>query len=163
VRWSQDGAQIELTQKSYYPYDSHVAIAVETSKVVNFALNLRIPAWASGATVAVNGKVQTAGAGSFLSLEREWKKDDRIDLELPMTTRLEAVDSQHPKTVALMIGPLVLFAITDTEPTVTRAQLLAAKKVGAKSWELETTGGAMRMLPWTEIEEEPYTTYLKVA
>jgi len=162
VRWSQDGAQIELTQKSNYPYDSHVAIAVETSKAVNFALNLRIPAWASGATVAVNGKVQTAGAGRFLRLEREWKKDDRIDLELPMTTRLEAVDSQHPDTVALMLGPLVLFAITDAQPSITRAQLLTAKKTGAQSWQVETKNGVMKMLPWTEIKDQEYTTYVKV-
>ena len=45
-----------------------------------------------------------------------------------MKARLEAVDAQHPETVALLVGPVVLFAITDAEPKVTRAQLLAAKK-----------------------------------
>jgi len=163
VRWSQDGAQIELTQKGDYPYDSHVVFEVKTSKETNFAVNLRVPAWAEKASVSVNGKREIATAGAFARVERKWKNGDRIDLELPMATRLEAVDAPHPETVAPVVGPLVLFAIADTEPTVTRAQLLAAKKVGAKSWQVETAGSTIKMLPWTEIEEEPYTTYLKAA
>jgi hypothetical protein len=59
-------------------------------------------------------------------------------------------------------GPLVLFAITDSQPSVTRAQLLAAKKSGAQSWQVETASGTLKMLPWTEIEDKGYTTYLRV-
>ena len=162
VRWSRDGAQVELTQKSNYPYDSHVAIAVQTSKAATFPINLRIPAWASGASVAVNGKRQEAEAGRFLTLEREWKKEDRIVLELPMSTRLEAVDPQHPDTVALLVGPLVLFAIGDSQPALTRGQMLAAKKTATQSWSVESRQGLLKMLPWMAIEEEPYTTYLEV-
>jgi hypothetical protein len=79
-----------------------------------------------------------------------------------MTTRVEAIDLQHPDTVALMVGPLVLFAVTDGEPKVSRAQLLAAKKSGAQSWQVETVGGALKMLPFTVIGEEQYSTYLRV-
>ena len=59
-------------------------------------------------------------------------------MELPLKARLEAVDAQHADTVALLVGPIVLFAITDSQPAVTRAQLLAAKKTGAQSWQVET-------------------------
>ena len=34
-----------------------------------------------------------------------------MQLELPLVSRLEAIDSQHPNTVAVMRGPLVLFAL----------------------------------------------------
>ena len=47
-----------------------------------------------------------------------------------MRMRLEAVDPQHPQTVALVYGPLVLFAITHARPVLTRADLLAARKYG---------------------------------
>ncbi len=79
-----------------------------------------------------------------------------------MKTRLEAIDPQHADTVALMVGPLVLFAVTDAQAAVTRAQLLAAKKTGAQSWQVETAGGAVKMLPWTAIGDEGYMTYQKV-
>jgi DUF1680 family protein len=163
VRWTHDGAQVALTQKSEYPYDSHVQFEVKTSKPAEFAVNLRIPSWTEKASIAVNGKREAAQAGSFARLQRQWKNGDHIDVELPLTTRLEAVDPQHPETVALMSGPLVLFAMTDAEPKVTRAQLLAAKKTGAQSWQVEAAGRPLKMLPFTGIADEPYTTYVRVS
>lgn len=162
VKWIQDGAQVALTQKSEYPDDPHVQFEVVASKAAKFAVNLRIPAWASGASVAVNGKRQEAVAGTFAEISREWKNGDRIELELPMTTRLEAIDAAHSDTVALMVGPLVLFGITESQSAVTRGQLLAVKKSAARNWQVETAGGVVKMLPWTEIGEESYSTYLRL-
>jgi hypothetical protein len=163
LRWSQGGAQIVLTQKSEYPDDGHVQFEIKTSKPVEFAASLRIPAWAEGASVAVNGRREAVQAGTFMRVWRQWKTGDRVDLELPMKARLEAVDPQHADTVALVVGPVVLFAVTDADPRVTRAQLLAAKKTGTQSWQVETASGTLKMLPFTEIGEEPYTTYVRVA
>ncbi len=163
VRWTQDGAQVALTQTGEYPHDSQMQFEVKTPKAAEFAVNLRIPAWAEKASVSVNGKREAAAAGSFARIERKWKNGDRIELELPMTPRLEAVDAQHPETVALLVGPLVLFAITDAEPKVTRAQLLAAIRTGGQSWQIETAGGPVKMLPFTEIGDQQYTTYVRVS
>jgi hypothetical protein len=62
----------------------------------------------------------------------------------------------------LLCGPLVLFAITDAPPGVTARQLLAAKKTGQETWQVETDRGAMSMLPFTTIADQPYSTYLIV-
>lgn len=163
LRWTQGAAQITLTQKSEYPYGSHVQFEVTASKPTEFALHLRIPAWAEGMSVTVNGKREPAQPGSFARLQRVWKTGDHIDLDLPLKSRLEAIDPQHPETVALLVGPVVLFAITDAEPKVTRAQLLAAKKTAAQSWQVETADGPLKMSPFTAIEEEQYSTYLRVS
>ena len=164
LRWTQHGAQIALTQKSEYPYEPQVQLEVKTSKHAEFAVNLRIPAWAEKASIAVNGKRISSPVqpGSFARISRKWKTGDRIDLELPLANRLEAIDPQHPETVALLAGPIVLFAVTEAEPTVTRGQLLAAKKTGPQSWEVATAGGAMKMLPFTAIGDEQYSTYLRL-
>lgn len=162
VRWTQDGAQISLTQKSDYPYEPQIRFEIKTSKQAEFGVNLRIPGWAEGASVTVNGKRESAASGSFARVTREWKSGDRIELELPLKTRLEAIDSVHPDTVAFLSGPLVLFAIADSQAPVTRAQLMAAKKIGTQSWQVEMAGGAMKLLPWTAIRDEPYATYLRV-
>lgn len=162
VKWSQDGAQIALTQKTEYPYEPHVALEVKSSKPVSFAVNLRIPSWAEGASVAVNGKRVTAEAGMFARVEREWKSGDQIELELPLKIRLEPVDAQHADTVAVLSGPLVLFG--DQVPGLTRAHLLAAKQVANQVWHVSPDGNVvMKMVPWTVMgENEPYTTYLRV-
>ena len=77
--------------------------------------------------------------------------------------RLEPIDLRHPDTVALMSGPLVLFAVADSNPGVTRSQLLAAKRKAGKSWEVESARGTVEMLPFTEIGDQQYATYLRVS
>jgi hypothetical protein len=163
VRWTQDGAQISLQQEGEYPFDAQVQIEITASKPVDFALNLRVPSWAEKASISVNGKRETAAAGRFATLQRQWKNGDRIDLELPLATRLEPIDPQHADTVALMSGPLVLFAMAGSNPAVTRSQLLAAKKTDQKSWQVESATGALQMLPFMEIGDQQYVTYLRVS
>jgi len=66
-----------------------------------------------------------------------------------------------PVLEALLRGPLVLFAITKSAPKVSRTQLLAAMNVGGK-WHVATGQEPLIMLPFTAIEDEQYSTYLRV-
>ena len=165
LRWTQDGAQVLLTQTGNYPFESVVQFEVRTSKATEFAVNFRLPSWATGASISVNGRRMQglATPRNFASVRRTWKSGDRVEVDLPATMRLEAIDPQHAQTVALLSGPLVLFAITEAQPALTREQLLAAKKTGAQSWEVRTGSGPMKMLPFTAIGEEQYSTYLRVS
>jgi DUF1680 family protein len=164
LRWTQGGTQVSLTQQSGYPFDDEVKFDITVSKPADFALHLRIPAWAEGASISVNGKLVpiSGGPGKFVTVRRTWRTGDRIELDLPMKLRLQAIDAGHPQTVALLRGPLVLFAITDAPPAVTAEQLLGAKKTGQQSWQVETASGALRMLPFVAIENQQYSTYLTV-
>jgi quercetin dioxygenase-like cupin family protein len=170
LRWMQDGARIELTQRGSYPFDDVVQFEVKASQARDFAVNFRIPAWAAGASVLVNSRrVETPVVpGSFAAIHRPWKSGDRVELDLPMTLRLEAIDPRHPqtvalKTVALMFGPIVLFAITDDQPSLSRTNLLAARRVDKRTWRVETGGVPMKMLPFIEIADEQYSTYLRIS
>jgi DUF1680 family protein len=164
VSWQNPGARGSLTQTSLYPFENVVQFELVLDHPHEFGVHLRIPEWTNGASVAVNGKrlPLELKSGSFAVVRRQWKTGDRIEVELPMTTRLEAIDAQHPETVALMNGPLVLLAITGVAPAVTRKQLMAAKRTGAQQWQVETAGAPMTMLPFTEIGDEGYSTYLRV-
>ena len=164
LRWTQDGAKVSLTQRSSYPFDSVVQFEVTTSRPLEFTLNFRIPSWTQDASISVNGKrvPGSVAAGTFAELRRQWKAGDRIEVEMPLTKRLESIDPRHPKTVALLYGPLVLFAITDKPPVVTGRQLLAAKKTGPQNWQIETANAPLTMLPFTAISDEQYSTYLLI-
>jgi len=165
VRWTQNDAKIELTQQSQYPFDNTVRFDVKTSKTTDFTVNFRIPAWADGPSISLNGRLGKAAVtpGSFTAIHRHWKTGDRVELDLPMTTRLEPVDPEHSQTVALLFGPLVLFAVTDNPTPLTRADLLAAKRMDRRSWQVTVAGSAIKMLPFTDIGEEQYSTYLHVS
>jgi DUF1680 family protein len=129
-----------------------------------FSVFLRIPEWAKDARVSVNGmrgdwKVTPA---SFAEIRRSWKTGDRIELELPLPLRLEAVDAQHPNQVALVRGPLVLMALTNPPTSLSRAALLTAEPKG-HVWSVKTGTGEVLFKTFRDIGDEQYRTYVTAA
>jgi hypothetical protein len=61
-----------------------------------------------------------------------------------------------------MWGPLVLFPVTETPPRVTSQQLLEAEKIGERKWQIDTATGPVALLPFPEIADQPYATYIRV-
>lgn len=114
-RWRQGGSDSRLTIEIRYPYASAIAITVQTSAAQVFSVNLRIPAWAAGASLRINGKLEThaPAAGTFAMIRRAWHAGDRIELDLPLRMRLQSIDPEHPDTVAPLAGPLVLMRLRD--------------------------------------------------
>jgi uncharacterized protein len=164
LRWKQDGADVVLAQDSQYPFDTTVHFHIGASHRRSFTLNFRIPAWTSGASISVNGRRVPVDLvpGTFAAVQRKWKTGDRLELDLPMTTRLEPIDPRHPQTVALVFGPLALFAITDTQPSLSGADLLSARRTGLRTWQAGSSAAPLKLVPFTEIDEEQYSTYLNV-
>jgi uncharacterized protein len=167
VKWtSANGAQVALTQAGNYPIEGVIKIALKLSRPSEFAVRLRIPAWSGqGTVVRVNGShVPLTVHSGFATLKRRWRDGDRIELDLALPMRLEAIDEQHPDTVALVRGPLVLFAITKETPRVTRKQLLASLRIpGQDAWKPETASGELQLVPFTAIGDGGYRTYLDVS
>ncbi len=164
MRWHQQGVRCTLRQSGDYPLGETVAARLETQRPTEFTLYLRIPAWADGARVAVNGAALEAQPGSFVALRRLWRTGDEIHLQLPCAPRLEAVNAQHPNTVALLCGPLVLFARLEDGRTLRpeRAELLRVRRAGPLLWQTQVQGVAVSFVPYTAIEDEPYTTFLNL-
>ncbi len=76
---------------------------------MKFPLLLRIPLWAHGATLTVNGK-PVAGAvkaGAFFEVTREWRSGDVVAVDLPMSWRLVKGRQRQAGRVALMRGAQV--------------------------------------------------------
>jgi len=169
VEWNESGAALSLTQEGEYPYDDQVKFTVTASQPAELTLHFRIPGWAEGAEIYVNGTRQAGLAvpGQFAAIRRTWKSGDRVELELPLRMRLEAIDPMHTDTVALLRGPLVLMAVKEQQtaplPKVTREQLLAARRVSERQWQVSSANGPVTMLPFTWLGSRPYTTYLKVS
>jgi hypothetical protein len=161
LRWVRDSWIAALRQAGDYPFEDSIHFELITSAEKQFAINLRIPQWADGARIEINGKrwQEEARPGSFAAISRLWRNGDRIDLELPRKLRIEPIDSKHTDTVALFCGPLVLFPIReDSSPSLSRSQLLAAKTIGPRLWE----AGTQKFLPYVAINAEQYSTYIQV-
>jgi DUF1680 family protein len=166
VQWNDGGARFGLTQNTKYPFDNKIQIEVSGSQSKEYTLYVRIPSWATpDPMLSVNGArvSDAAQPGTFAAIRRTWKDGDRVELELPMPLRLETIDANHPKLVALMQGPLVLFAIADSQPSFDRNALLQAKPANNASgdWFADSADGSrVTMRPFMNIDKESYSTYV---
>ncbi len=105
VRTTVAGVPVHLQEETEYPFRGTVRITVNPTGPHAFPLLLRIPAWAAGTTVRVNGSPQPSpAAGSFARIERTWKPGDTVELAFPLTPRLS---HWYNASVALERGPLV--------------------------------------------------------
>jgi hypothetical protein len=169
LRWTENSAALSLTQEGDYPFEDRVSFTVTASRPTDMTLHFRIPAWAEGASIFLNGQRQKGLVipGQFAAVHRTWASGDRVELELPLRMRLESIDAQHADTVALLRGPLVLMAVKQQQesplPKITRQQLLAAQRISEREWQAQAATGPVSLLPFTWIGDRPYTTYLQVA
>lgn len=104
-----DGKSVKLTETTNYPFDETVKLTVGTDGAVTFPLYLRVPAWAAGSSVSVNGEPQAIAeaAGKYIRLERQWSDGDVVELTLPMTVSSQ-VWQQNKASVSVNYGPLTL-------------------------------------------------------
>jgi uncharacterized protein len=109
AEWRAQHAALELATR--YPYESEVAVKVtDLQRSGRFAIALRIPGWADGATIKVNGKpAAPILERGYAVIRRRWKTGDVVTLDLPLELRLEATPGNE-QVVALLRGPMVLAA-----------------------------------------------------
>ena len=167
VRWVQGGTHCTLTQQTRYPTTNAIQLQLDMARPEMFAIHLRVPAWADTKTrIAVNGKRAEGDpvAGKFFELSRTWKNGDRVDFEIGMPLRLQAVDPENPQIVALLRGPLALFGVGNLPSNFSRAQLLAASTASQSSedWLVQSDAGKITFRPFAAIGEEPYRLYHNV-
>ena len=165
LKWKAGSTECKLTQQTSYPLEETISMKFSTSAPVEQTIYVRIPNWLERrAVVRVNGSqiVQDAKPGTFAVIRRTWNDGDRIELELPMNFRLMPVDTQHENLVALMRGPLVLFAVGDAQPSIARNALLSPTSDGNGGWKTQAEGREVVFRPFIRIQDERYSTYVKI-
>lgn len=116
-----DGSTIKLNQDTDYPWKGLVKLTVEECKSEAFDIALRIPGWATGATITINGEDAGVSATpeSYAIINRQWQQGDVITIDIPMNAtfieghpRIEEVRNQ----VAVKRGPIVYCVETPDLP-----------------------------------------------
>jgi hypothetical protein len=96
---------VTIVEDTEYPFRDRIRLTANPAKPIQFPLVLRIPGWAEGARVTVNGDpVNDVQPGRFLRIERTWNPGDRIELHFPMAIR---VTKWYHNSIAVERGPLV--------------------------------------------------------
>ena len=99
------GTPVHVVEETDYPFRGAIRLTINPAAPQSFPLQLRIPAWASGAAIKVNGEsVPAPTPGSFARVERTWKAGDRVEIVFPMNPR---VSRWFNDSIAIERGPLV--------------------------------------------------------
>lgn len=106
------GRKLTLNVKSDYPWDGKVTLAPALDSPAQFELRLRVPGWCEGATLSVNGAAATRPTAErgYLTVSREWKSGDVVELNLPMPVQRIAASPNvkaNQGLLAIQRGPLV--------------------------------------------------------
>jgi DUF1680 family protein len=107
--------KVRIVQQTAFPKEDRSRLLIKKGKG-KFDLKIRIPHWATkGASITINGKLQEVNTspGSYVSLQRKWKKGDLIEIHLPFQFHLAPLMDQQ-NIASLFYGP-VLLAAQETE------------------------------------------------
>jgi hypothetical protein len=96
---------VHILETTEYPFRGAVRITVTPAAEANFPLRLRIPGWAKGTTIHLNGQPQEVfEVAGFAKIERVWKAGDVVDLQFPMEPKMTRGFNE---SVSIDRGPLV--------------------------------------------------------
>jgi len=104
--WKEKGLAIEQVTK--YPFEGASTLTVRGSG--RLAMMLRVPSWVRrGYTVTVNGEAQRVSAmpGMYVTIDRQWKSGDKVEIVMPLSFRAERT-IDDPSVQSLFYGPTLL-------------------------------------------------------
>jgi DUF1680 family protein len=106
-----DGVKVKIEEVTDYPFGDRVTLKLTVPRPVSFPLSLRVPAWARGAGVSLNGKAlelpegMEAAGPCFLTVKRTWNTGDTLHLVLPMSIGIRKWKA-NGSSVSVDRGPL---------------------------------------------------------
>ena len=102
---------LTVRQDTAFPDEERTRLTLKLARPQTFTLYLREPGWvAPGSfTVTVNGDPMPviAPPSSYVSVRREWRDGDRVEIGLPMHTTEEGLPDGSP-WYAILHGPILL-------------------------------------------------------
>ncbi|WP_198315488.1 beta-L-arabinofuranosidase domain-containing protein [Chitinophaga tropicalis] len=164
VNWQ--AKSLSLEQVGNFPADSVVEFTLKTAKKSGMTLNFLIPDWSNKSEVYVNNQKQALDTrpGSYLSLRREWKDNDRIRLVFHYDFYFKAMPDDE-NVFAIFYGPVMLAAETDSEFILKgqRDEILKNLTVsGSNVFQLKNGGKTFVLRPLYDINAQSYGVYATI-
>ena len=116
LNWEEKG--IQLRQTTHFPEEEKSQIEILNDKPVRFKLKIRYPKWCTkGMSIKVNGEDYSISEtpGTFVTINRKWKKGDKVNISFPFDLRLETMPD-NPNRIAIFKGPVLLAGILGPVP-----------------------------------------------
>ncbi len=144
--------------------------SVKCDKPVRFTLSLRVPEWAKGVELEVNGKNTAAPVkNGWLDITADWQNDS-VQVFFPSELRAETLPDM-PELMSVVDGPIVLAGIIGSDCGITGADKLNEQFMPQmehtygtfpwrqNSWRTRNQPQSVMFRPLYEVTDEEYTVY----
>ena len=144
--------------------------SVKCDKPARFTLSLRVPEWAKGVELEVNGKNTAAPVkDGWLDITADWQNDS-VQVFFPSELRAETLPDM-PELMSVVDGPIVLAGITGSDCGITGADKLNEQFMPQmehtygtfpwrqNSWRTRNQPQSVMFRPLYEVTDEEYTVY----
>ena len=150
------GKTLWISQNTDYPFDGRVEITVNAvGKKCLQSICLRIPEWCDNANVTINGQEQDVKVepNTYITLSRDWKKGDKIVLDMEMRARLvesNPLVEESRGQVAVKRGPLV-YCLEEQDATAPIDDIMIPVDIKLTPVDMEIEGSKMKALEGTAL------------
>ncbi|WFE54221.1 beta-L-arabinofuranosidase domain-containing protein [Micromonospora sp. WMMD1155] len=162
LTWSQRG--ITVTQSTTYPVGDTTTLTLSGAMSGSWSIRVRIPAWTTGATIAVNGTAQNVPTtpGSYATVTRTWAAGDTITVRLPMQVVMRAAND-NSSVAAVTYGPTVLAGnygntTLSALPSLTVSSITRTS-TSSLAFTASANGSTVNLAPFQDAHGYNYTVY----
>jgi hypothetical protein len=121
-------AGVHVKSETNYPFDGHAVFTLTPDQPHRFTFALRVPEWAAAFHITTpEGKQVRGRPGEYMRLTREWKRGDRVEVDVDLTVRFTPGGKSYPNYVAVERGPLVLALDKGASPNIADLNQAALK------------------------------------
>lgn len=158
------GSGLTVRQDTSIPDGTNTRLTIVSGQA-HLNLRVRIPSWTAGTPVVrVNGAVvnMPASPGSWLSLPRDWRPHDTVDVSLPMSLAMHPTPDE-PAVQAVTYGPVVLSGGYGDRALMPMPRLdptsITRTADSPMSFQATADGAAVTLLPIARMHHQHYTVY----
>jgi hypothetical protein len=167
VTWARPGGSVVVEQETAYPAADTSRLRVTKAGNGRFDLKVRIPAWAQGARLAVNGRPQAVQPGTHATISRRWAAGDLVEVTIPQPLRTLPIDDRNPNLAAVMRGATMYVGLNPWEGLEKQPLPLPSglQRVPGDPQAYNLPVGAKNLVfvPYYRVEMERYNTYFRTA
>ncbi len=166
INWPEKGISIEQT--GYFPSDPVIEFIIAAKRKSLLSIRMLVPSWANNTEIYINGNKQDINLipGSYSSLDREWRNNDKIKLVFHYDFYLRTMPDDK-NVIALFYGPVLLAFETRSELILKGSRDSILNNVSivdmeSCTFELVNGGKEYKLRPLFDIEEQSYGVYATI-
>jgi DUF1680 family protein len=147
---------VSIESVTNFPRDGVVSYTVKIDQPTKFPVSIRIPGWTGGVRMRAAGKKVSGKPGTYVVIDRVWKHNDVIEVEMDMNVRALDGGKSYPGFVAIQRGVQILALDRSRNPELTDLSKVTLNpgalllRPSGDDYAVESTTGPVILTPFAD-------------